>query len=34
MTQIDYQILLFIQEHLRTDVLTPFFKAITSLGNM
>ena len=34
MTQIDYQILLFIQEHLRSDVLTPIFKAITSLGNM
>lgn len=31
---IDDGILLFIQEHLRADFLTPFFKAITFLGEV
>lgn len=31
--QIDGNILLFIQEHIRSDVMTPFWKFITSLGN-
>lgn len=30
---LDMNILLWIQEHLRTDVLTPFWKVITFLGN-
>lgn len=31
--QIDMNILLWIQEHLRIDALTPFWKVITFLGN-
>ena len=31
--QIDMSILLWIQEHLRADALTPFWKVITFLGN-
>lgn len=31
--ELDMNILLWIQEHLRTDVLTPFWKVITFLGN-
>ena len=31
--QIDIDILLWIQEHLRIDALTPFWKVITFLGN-
>ena len=31
--QIDMSILLWIQEHLRIDALTPFWKVITFLGN-
>ena len=31
--QIDMNILLWIQEHLRVDALTPFWKVITFLGN-
>ncbi|MCD8332242.1 MAG: phosphatase PAP2 family protein, partial [Oscillospiraceae bacterium] len=30
---IDLSILLFIQEHLRFDWMTPFWKGITFLGN-
>ena len=31
--QLDMNILLWIQEHLRVDVLTPFWRAVTFLGN-
>lgn len=31
--QLDMNILLWIQEHLRIDALTPFWKVITFLGN-
>ena len=31
--EVDIDILLWIQEHLRVDVLTPFWKVITFLGN-
>lgn len=31
--QLDGEILLLIQEHLRTDMLTPFMKSVTFLGN-
>ena len=31
--QLDMNILLWIQEHLRVDALTPFWKAVTFLGN-
>ena len=31
--ELDMNILLWIQEHLRTDALTPFWKVITFLGN-
>ena len=30
---IDYSILLFLQEHIRNDILTGIFKFITMLGN-
>lgn len=33
-TEIDGQILIWIQEHIRTDILTPIVKAITYLGEM
>ena len=32
-SEIDGQILLWIQEHLRNDTLTPFVKGVTYLGN-
>lgn len=32
-TNIDSSILMFIQEHIRNPILTPFFQAVTSLGN-
>ena len=31
--QLDMNILLWIQEHLRVDALTPFWRAVTFLGN-
>ena len=31
--QLDMNILLWIQEHLRVDALTPFCRAVTFLGN-
>ena len=31
--EVDIDILLWIQEHLRVDVLTPLWKVITFLGN-
>ncbi len=31
--QLDGEILLLIQQHLRTDMLTPFMKSVTFLGN-
>ena len=31
--QLDMNILLWIQEHLRVDTLTPFWRAVTFLGN-
>ena len=32
--QLDMNILLWIQEHLRVDALTPFWRAVTFLGRM
>ena len=31
--QLDMNILLWIQEHLRVDAMTPFWRAVTFLGN-